>query len=32
MESLPTKDDLGKIALIEQMVRAHVNLQALMQP
>jgi len=32
MESLPTKDDLGKIALIEQMVRTHVNLQALMQP
>lgn len=28
MESLPTKDDLGKIALIEQMVRDHVNLQA----
>jgi BioD-like phosphotransacetylase family protein len=32
MESLPTKDDLGKIALIEQMVRTHVNLQALIQP
>lgn len=32
MESLPTKDDLGKIALIEQMVRAHVNLQAFTQP
>ncbi|MBN2438593.1 MAG: AAA family ATPase [Deltaproteobacteria bacterium] len=32
MESLPTKDDLEKIALIEQMVRTHVNLQALMQP
>jgi uncharacterized protein len=31
MESLTTKDDLGKIALIEQMVRNHVNLQALMQ-
>jgi uncharacterized protein len=32
MESLPTKDDLGKIAIIEQMVRTHVNLQALTQP
>ena len=32
MESLPTKDDLGKIALIEQMVSTHVNLQALIQP
>ena len=32
MESLPTKDDLGKITLIEQMVRDHINLQALMQP
>jgi uncharacterized protein len=32
MESLPTKDDLGKIALIEQMVRTHVNLQTLIQP
>ena len=32
MESLPTKDDLRKIALIEQMVRDHVNLRALMQP
>jgi BioD-like phosphotransacetylase family protein len=32
MESLPTKDDLGKIALIEEMVRTHVNLQILMQP
>jgi BioD-like phosphotransacetylase family protein len=32
MESLPTKDDLGKIALIEQMVRDHVNLQAFIQP
>jgi BioD-like phosphotransacetylase family protein len=32
MESLPTKDDLGKISLIEQMVRTHVNLQALIQP
>jgi BioD-like phosphotransacetylase family protein len=32
MESLPTKDDLGKIALIEQMVASHVNLQALMKP
>jgi uncharacterized protein len=32
MESLPTKDDLGKIALIEEMVRTHVNLQALIQP
>jgi BioD-like phosphotransacetylase family protein len=32
MESLPTKDDLGKIELIEQMVRAHVNLQAFIQP
>ena len=31
MESLPTKDDLGKIALIEQMVRTHVNLQALIR-
>jgi hypothetical protein len=32
MESLPTRDDGEKIALIEQMVRSHVNLQALMQP
>jgi BioD-like phosphotransacetylase family protein len=32
MESLPTKDDGEKIALIEQMVRSHVNLQALMKP
>ena len=32
MESLPTKDDLGKFALIEQMVRTHVNLQALIRP
>jgi BioD-like phosphotransacetylase family protein len=32
MESLPTKDDGEKIALIEKMVRSHVNLQALMQP
>jgi uncharacterized protein len=32
MESLPTKDDLGKIDLIEQMVRTHINLQALIQP
>ena len=32
MESLPTKDDLEKIALIEQMVRSHVNLQAFVQP
>lgn len=28
LESLPTKDDSGKIALIEQMVRTHVNLGA----
>ncbi len=32
IETLPTKDDLGKIALIERMVRTHVNLQALIQP
>ncbi len=32
MESLPTKDDREKIALIEQMVRTHVNLDALMKP
>jgi uncharacterized protein len=32
MESLTTKDDLGKIVQIEQMVRNHVNLQTLMQP
>lgn len=31
MESLPTKDDLGKITLIEQMVRDHVDLKALIQ-
>jgi BioD-like phosphotransacetylase family protein len=29
LESLPTKDDSGKIALIEQMVRTHVNLEAM---
>ena len=29
LESLPTKDDSEKIALIEQMVRAHVNLEAI---
>ncbi|MHB9097623.1 MAG: DRTGG domain-containing protein, partial [Syntrophales bacterium] len=29
LESLPTKDDSGKIALIEQMVRTHVNLEAI---
>jgi BioD-like phosphotransacetylase family protein len=32
MESLPTKDDLGKISLIEQMVRTHINLRTLIQP
>jgi uncharacterized protein len=32
MEALPTKDDLEKIALIEEMVRSHVNLQAFTQP
>lgn len=32
MESLPTKDDLDKIALIEQMVRSHVNLQLFVKP
>jgi uncharacterized protein len=32
MESLPTKDDLDKIALIEQMVRSNLNLQAFTQP
>ncbi len=32
MESLPTKDDLGKIDLIEQMVRKHINLQAIIEP
>ena len=31
MESLPTKDDAGKIALIEQMVRTHVNLESFSQ-
>ncbi|MHB8909582.1 MAG: DRTGG domain-containing protein [Syntrophales bacterium] len=30
LESLPTKDDSGKIALIEQMVRTHVNLGAIL--
>lgn len=29
LESLATKDDSGKIALIEQMVRSHVNLAAI---
>jgi BioD-like phosphotransacetylase family protein len=29
LESLPTKDDSEKIALIEQMVRTHVNLEAI---
>lgn len=29
LESLPTKDDSGKIALIEQMVRTHVNSEAI---
>jgi BioD-like phosphotransacetylase family protein len=29
LESLPTKDDSAKIALIEQMVRTHVNLAAI---
>ncbi len=29
MESLPTKDDQAKIGRIEQMVRAHVRLEAL---
>ncbi len=28
LESLPTKDDTGKIALIAQMVRTHVDLEA----
>ena len=32
MESLPTKDDSEKIALIEQMVRTHVDLPALFRP
>jgi BioD-like phosphotransacetylase family protein len=32
MESLPTKDDLGKISLLEQMVRDHVDLGAFTQP
>jgi uncharacterized protein len=32
MESLLTKDDVGKIALLEQMVRTHVDLQALTLP
>jgi BioD-like phosphotransacetylase family protein len=32
LEWLLTKDDGEKIALIEQMVRAHVNLDALMKP
>jgi len=29
LESLPTKDDTEKIALIEQMVRTHVNIEAI---
>jgi BioD-like phosphotransacetylase family protein len=29
MESLPTKDDLEKLERIEQMIRAHLNLDAL---
>jgi BioD-like phosphotransacetylase family protein len=29
MEPLPTKDDQAKIGRIEQMVRAHVRLEAL---
>jgi BioD-like phosphotransacetylase family protein len=32
LESLPTKDDSEKIALIEQMVKTHVDLPALLQP
>jgi BioD-like phosphotransacetylase family protein len=32
LEPLPTKDDSEKIALIEQMVRTHVDLDALGQP
>jgi len=32
LEPLPTKDDSDKIALIEQMVRTHVDLDALGQP
>jgi uncharacterized protein len=32
MESLPTKDDQGKIDLIEKMARTHINLHALIQP
>ena len=31
MESLLTKNDSEKIALIEQMVRSHVNLESLRQ-
>ena len=29
LESLLTKDDKDKIALIEQMIRTHVNIKAL---
>ncbi len=29
LESLPTKDDTGKIAMVEQMVRTHVDLEML---
>jgi len=32
MEALPTKDDSGKIDLIEKMVRSHVRLEALIRP
>ncbi len=32
MEPLPTKDDTDKIALIEQMVRTHVDIEALGRP
>ena len=31
IESLPTKDDSGKLARFEQMVRAHIDLPALFQ-
>ena len=32
LESLPTKEDHGKFAQMERMVRTHVNLEALLEP
>jgi hypothetical protein len=32
LESLPTKDDQGKLSQMERMVRSHVNLEALLKP